>query len=76
LHSARSATAHYDGSYQKINITWGIDDKDDSTIREERRVISFDAPRTSPDMPPKLLLETYLKSCARISEMASAAKPA
>ena len=74
-HSACTSTTHY-CSYQNIIDTSGADDSDDSTIREERRVISFDAPRTSPDIPPKLLLETYLMSSARTSEIISAAKPA
>jgi hypothetical protein len=37
---------------------------EDNTIKDESRVTSLEAPKTSPEIPPKLLFETYCIAAA------------
>jgi hypothetical protein len=46
----------------------------DRTIRDESLTSSFEAPRTSPDIPPKLLLDWYLIMIAITTDMPRAAR--
>jgi hypothetical protein len=47
----------------------------DKTIKEESRVISFDAPMTSPEIPPKDLFEKCCITAATASDVHSDIMP-
>ena len=48
----------------------------DKTIKDESRVSSFDAPITSPEIPPKVLFDVYSIIVAIVADMPSDRKPA
>ncbi len=67
-----SSYVHRDIQHKNINHKVGKD----KTIKDESRVSSFDAPITSPEIPPKVLFDVNSIIVAIVADMPSDRKPA